>query len=82
VAPRLHFTGSSTIHQEPIMKNLDKTSTPTTATEDLQLAGIDAVALDDVTGGCAACGQSCSAGATPGTVGSAAQNPLGALASR
>lgn len=41
------------------MKNNDKTSTEDT------LTSIDAIALDDVTGGCAACGQTCGNGAAP-----------------
>lgn len=38
------------------MKTTDKTET---------LASIDTLALDNVTGGCAACGQNCGAGAAP-----------------
>ena len=45
------------------MKTTDKT-TPLTS-NDSQLDAIDTVALDDVTGGCAACGQTCANGPAP-----------------
>jgi hypothetical protein len=42
--------------------NNTKTSKPSTNTE---LASIDTVALEDVTGGCGACGQTCATGPAP-----------------
>ena len=43
------------------MKNT-KNTPPASNTE---LASIDAIALEDVTGGCGACGQTCAAGPVP-----------------
>lgn len=57
------------------MKTTDKPSDA--ATEDT-LASIDIVALDDVTGGCGACGQTCANGPAPTTAGGV--NRAGVLA--
>lgn len=53
------------------MKTNDKTTNEET------LTSIEAIALDDVTGGCAACGQTCANGPAPAA---ARTNKLGALA--
>lgn len=57
------------------MKTTDKASNA--ATEET-LASIDIVALDDVTGGCGACGQTCANGPAPTAAG--AVNKAGLLA--
>lgn len=49
------------------MKTTDKTTAP--LSNDSQLAAIDTAALDDVTGGCAACGQTCANGPVPAAAG-------------
>lgn len=62
------------------MTTLSTASTPNT--DDSQFASIEANALEAVTGGCAACGQTCAAGPAPTSAGgAAAQLPglLGAL---
>lgn len=48
------------------MKTTDKTA-PTT--EETTLTSIDTTSLDDVTGGCAACGQTCANGPAPAATG-------------
>ncbi len=58
LASRLHKQAITTIHLENTMKT-SKTNAPTAANDATQLAAIDTAALDDVTGGCAACGQNC-----------------------
>lgn len=55
------------------MKTTDKTRARTEET----LTSIEAIALDDVTGGCAACGQTCANGPAPAA---ARTNKFGALA--
>jgi hypothetical protein len=63
------------------MKTSDKTNAaPVTSTDDA-FASIDAIALDDVTGGCAACGQDCAAGPAP-KAGAEQQNPFAAFTRR
>jgi len=48
------------------MKNSNTTvAPPSTSNQETAFASIDTVALDDVTGGCAACGQTCAAGPAP-----------------
>ena len=52
-------------------------TTDATTTNEETLTSIEAIALDDVTGGCAACGQTCANGPAPAA---ARPNKLGAFA--
>ena len=54
------------------MKTTDKTNTPSTSIE--TPVAIDTAALDDVTGGCGGCGQTCQLGVAP-AVANATQQP-------
>lgn len=56
-----------------------KNEAPITSTNNTQLAAIETAALDDVTGGCAACGQNCAAGPAPAGGGSKLQNAFAAF---
>jgi hypothetical protein len=47
------------------MKTTDKTNTNTPNTSIETPVAIDSAALDDVTGGCGACGRTCELGAAP-----------------
>jgi hypothetical protein len=44
---------------------MNNTKTPKPTADNNEIASIDVVALEDVTGGCGACGQTCAAGPAP-----------------
>ena len=66
----------ATLNLEPTMKTTDKTTAP--ISNDSQLAAIDTAALDDVTGGCAACGQTCANSPAPAAGGARLANAFAA----